>query len=278
MVEISNPEQDFSGDASGQQNCIFCHIISGRVPSKEVYSDDRVKAVLDINPANPGHVLVLPKEHHMILPQVPDDLIGYMAMVAKGISKACIRALKAQATNIFVANGAAAGQKAAHVMLHIIPRTASDNLQAFALPHRQMPDEQYGKIAAVLGERVRKVLGVQGEGEPAPPARAQVPAALARVSAPPPMTAQTAKTAVDLDTIATLLSGAPTPSEAPAEIPEGTPKGAIAFIASKRGGKFHMPNCPFIAKINPENRVEIADRQTARARELKPCECVHHAE
>ena len=112
MVETSSPEEQ-GAPADAQQNCIFCHIIAGRVPSKEVYSDSKVKAILDINPANPGHVLILPKEHYMILPQVPEELIGYMGMVSKAISKACIRALKVQGTNVFVANGAAAGQKAA---------------------------------------------------------------------------------------------------------------------------------------------------------------------
>ena len=50
------------------------------------------------------------------------------------------------------------------------------------------------------------------------------------------------------------------------------------FIASKRGAKFHLRTCPFISKINPENRIEIMDKSAARKRELKPCECVQHAE
>ena len=272
MVETSSPPEQVSPPGF-EQNCIFCHIIAGRVPAKEVYSDSKVKAVLDINPANPGHVLVLPKEHHMILPQLPEDLLGHMAMVAKSISKACLRGLKAQATNIFVANGAAAGQKAAHVMIHVIPRNSGDGLQAFALPHRQMPDEQYEKVATVLGERVRKVLGDTKPEQPSPAVHPEKgkPAAPAKQEMPVTPIPE-APSPVNLDNITALLSGGSAQEDAEDK------EGALTedqFIASKKGGKFHMPNCPFIAKINAENRVTIT---AAEIGERKPCECVHNAQ
>lgn len=275
---------------SGEQNCIFCHIINGRVPAKEVYSDSKVKAILDINPANPGHVLILPKEHYLIFPQVPEDVLGYLAMVSKAISKACIRALKVQGTNIFIANGAAAGQKAQHVMIHVVPRKEADGLQAFALPHRQLPDEAYAKLSTVLKERVEKTLGAKAEEKPAaaqgtPPAIApqpvpSAPRPIAPQPAPlPPSTATSLpKSTVDLDTIADLFGGAPRRVEQEREDREQHAESSEQFpyIASKRGGKFHLRTCPFINKINPENRIELRDRDEARERELKPCECVRN--
>ena len=110
------------------QNCIFCHIVNGRVQSRKIYEDDIVYATLDINPANPGHILLLPKEHYSIMPQIPPNVISHIFMVAKALSNAALRSLRCQGTNIFVANGVAAGQKAPHFMIHIIPRKQGDGL------------------------------------------------------------------------------------------------------------------------------------------------------
>ena len=111
-----------------KQNCIFCQIIDGKVQSKKIYEDKIVIGILDINPANPGHVLLLPKEHYAILPQVPENEISHIFMVAKAISNVMLRSLKSEGTTIFVANGVAAGQKAQHFMLHIIPRKDKDGV------------------------------------------------------------------------------------------------------------------------------------------------------
>lgn len=111
-----------------KQNCVFCQIIEGKVASKKVFEDDNCIAILDINPANPGHLLLMPKEHYAIMPLMPDTLIKHMFMISKQLSGALLRALKADGTNIFVANGAAAGQKAQHFMVHVIPRMKNDGI------------------------------------------------------------------------------------------------------------------------------------------------------
>jgi len=112
-----------------KQNCIFCHIIEGKVPSKKIHEDEICLAILDINPANPGHILLLPKEHYMIMPQVPEGTMAHLAIIAKQLSSACLKAFKCDGTNIFVANGSAAGQKAQHFMIHIIPRFEKDGVK-----------------------------------------------------------------------------------------------------------------------------------------------------
>src|SRR3989338_4463129 len=69
-----------------KKQCIFCQIISGKVQSRKVYEDEKVIALLDISPANPGHILLLTKEHYSIMPQIPDDEIAYIFMAVTSIS------------------------------------------------------------------------------------------------------------------------------------------------------------------------------------------------
>jgi len=146
-----------------KQNCIFCHIISGKVASKKIYEDDKVLAILDINPANPGHILLLIKKHYQIMPQIPDDEISHMFMVAKAISHACLKALKAQGTNIFIANGMVAGQKAPHFMLHVIPRANVDGIKIFDLPEKDIPDDVLEQIRAGLTNKINELSGIKTE-------------------------------------------------------------------------------------------------------------------
>ena len=144
--------------AMAKQQCIFCQIASGKVASKKVYEDEHVVAVLDINPANPGHVLLMTKEHYVVMPQIPDDVVAHIGMVTKGISHAVLRALKAQGTTIFVANGVTAGQRAQHFMLHIIPRMEGDGV-GIDYPEHEISAKDYKKILTALRQGVAKSLG-----------------------------------------------------------------------------------------------------------------------
>lgn len=148
--------------ALAKQQCIFCQIASGKVASKKVYEDEHVVAVLDINPANPGHILLITKEHYVVMPQIPDDIVAHIGMVTKGLSHALLRALKAQGTTIFVANGVTAGQRAQHFMLHIIPRMEGDGVE-IDYPEHDISEEDYTKIQDALRAGVAKALG-QMEG------------------------------------------------------------------------------------------------------------------
>lgn len=154
-----NPEQ--VADLQ-KKNCIFCHIVSGRVATKKVYEDDKCLAILDINPANPGHVLLLPKEHYAIMPLVPEDLIAHMFTVAKHLSQAQLKALKAQGTTIMAANGMVAGQRAPHFMIHIIPRKEGDDV-GFSFPTRQLPQADLEKLAASIRRRANALFGIEGK-------------------------------------------------------------------------------------------------------------------
>ncbi|MDP3765966.1 MAG: HIT family protein, partial [Nanoarchaeota archaeon] len=134
-----------------KKQCIFCQIISGKVQSRKVYDDDLVVAILDVNPANPGHILIMPKEHYSIMPQMPDEEVSHIFVVAKALSNASLRALEAQGSNIIVANGVAAGQKAQHFMVHLIPRMENDNI-GFQIPQKPIPEEELQNISKILSE------------------------------------------------------------------------------------------------------------------------------
>ena len=137
-----------------KKQCIFCQIVSGKVQSKNIYEDDKVIALLDINPANPGHTLLITKEHYSIMPQIPDDEVAHVFMVVKSLSNSMLKSIEAQGTNVIVANGIAAGQRAQHFMVHIIPRKENDNIN-LVLPQRNMSEieiEEIGnKLIAALG-------------------------------------------------------------------------------------------------------------------------------
>jgi len=154
-LESMSPEEMA---AYQKQNCIFCQIIEEKVPSAKVYEDDTCIGILDINPAVPGHVLLIPKEHFMVMPQMPEEVIQHMFMVAKGISHAILRALKAEGTNVFVANGGAAGQRAQHFMIHVIPRNPGDELK-LEIPEKEFSEKEMAALKEQLGKLVAQVLG-----------------------------------------------------------------------------------------------------------------------
>lgn len=147
-----------------QQQCVFCHLATGQIPSKTVYEDDQVRAFLDINPATPGHVLVVTKEHVAIMPQMDDVLAGHVGMVAKQLSQALLRALKVEGVSVFVANGAVAGQRAPHFMLHVIPRYPNDGV-SLQLPAQKVEDKVMKEVHERLAPVVAKQFGVEPEEE-----------------------------------------------------------------------------------------------------------------
>src|SRR3989338_830732 len=158
-----------------RKNCIFCQIISGKVQSKKVFEDEKSIAILDINPANPGHVLLMPKEHATIMPQISDIDIGYLFLVAKSLSKSGLKALKAEGSNIFVANSIAAGQKSPHFMIHIITRKANDGIAGFGLLRRKMAKEELQAVQQAIlkrskesmpGNKAELILSLEAPKEP----------------------------------------------------------------------------------------------------------------
>jgi histidine triad (HIT) family protein len=110
-------------------NCIFCKIIEGKIPSAKVYEDPSCVAFLDINPANKGHCLVVPKKHSSDMIHTDDASLSHLLPVAKKIASTIVSATACTGYNLHVSNGKDAGQEVFHLHLHIVPRFSGDGIE-----------------------------------------------------------------------------------------------------------------------------------------------------
>lgn len=108
-------------------NCIFCKIANGEIPSATLYEDDDFRVILDLGPATKGHALILPKEHYPNLYELPDDLAGKAIVLAKNMITKLTKALGCDGYNVVQNNGEAAGQTVFHFHMHLIPRYNGDD-------------------------------------------------------------------------------------------------------------------------------------------------------
>ena len=113
---------------SRDPDCIFCKIVAGEIPSFKVFEDDATLAFMDINPANEGHALVIPKEHAVDLYAVSDEVLTRTAVTAKKVAAAVARTLNPDGLNLVQCNGAAAAQSVMHFHVHVLPRSKNDGL------------------------------------------------------------------------------------------------------------------------------------------------------
>jgi len=143
---------------------MFCQIANGKLNSVTVYEDLKCRAILDINPANPGHILLMPKEHHVVWQLLPDELASHLALVSRDISRVMLAVLGVKGINIYMANGEDAGQKAPHFIMHIIPRKKDDGIN-FAWQPKKISEEDMKTIALKLADGLKKF--VRTEEKPA---------------------------------------------------------------------------------------------------------------
>jgi histidine triad (HIT) family protein len=122
------------------RECIFCKIIKGDAEGYIVFEDDISIAFLDVRPLNPGHCLLVPREHYETLMDIPDELIGPLFKNAKLISKAIEVGLEAQ--GIFVGINNRVSQSVPHLHIHIVPRNRGDNLKGFFWPRYPYKDRE----------------------------------------------------------------------------------------------------------------------------------------
>ena len=107
--------------------CVFCDILADKRPSSIVFEDDVCCAFMDIQPVNPGHVLVIPRPHAACLAELDRESGAHMFKVAQRVAKALRNSgLRCEGVNIFLADGEAAGQDVSHVHLHVFPRYWGD--------------------------------------------------------------------------------------------------------------------------------------------------------
>ena len=126
------------------KTCLFCKIIKKEIPSDIVYENDKIVAFLDIRQINPGHVLVVPKEHHIDLLETPDHVLSEMITKTKKLANAVMKGVKADGFCIGINTKPASGQVVMHTHLHIIPRFKGDGLRHW--PGKELSKEEMQKI------------------------------------------------------------------------------------------------------------------------------------
>ena len=123
-------------------NCIFCKIAQGEIPSYTVYEDDTFRAILDAAPAGEGHTLILPKAHYENLYELPEETAAAAMKLAKRIAVLLKERTHCEGVNILQNNEAAAGQTVMHYHMHVIPRMEGDGHLTPWKPLTRTPEEQ----------------------------------------------------------------------------------------------------------------------------------------
>lgn len=132
------------------EDCIFCRIVAGEIPSRTVHETENVLAFLDANPLAPGHTLVIPKAHHETLADTPEELASEVFSVLYGLTPIVEEAVDADASNVAFNNGEAAGQEIPHLHGHVIPRFEDDGgnpIHAIVGSRPDLSDDELDDIA-----------------------------------------------------------------------------------------------------------------------------------
>ncbi len=108
------------------EDCIFCKIANGEIPSATIYEDEDFRVILDLGPATKGHALILPKAHYANIMELPEELAAKAMVLAKKVVTYMTEALPCDGYNIVQNNGEPAGQTVFHFHMHLIPRYVGD--------------------------------------------------------------------------------------------------------------------------------------------------------
>lgn len=133
-------------------NCLFCKIAAGEIPCEKVYEDADTFAFLDIRPINPGHTLVIPKEHYANVFEAPEETWGKVMQTVKKIAGALKKGLPMDDLNIAMNNGVSAGQVVFHAHVHMMPRHAGDG---YELWHGK---EYLAGESKIIAEKIKSAL------------------------------------------------------------------------------------------------------------------------
>lgn len=131
-------------------NCIFCKLANGKLPTNSIYEDEDFNVIMDLNPASKGHAIILPKNHASNLFELPEEDASKIMLVAKKCANAMKKTLDFDGFNVLQNNGEVAGQTVFHLHVHLIPRYKNDNITIQFAEHKE--EEDIAKVA----EEIRK--------------------------------------------------------------------------------------------------------------------------
>ena len=139
---------------TGAPDCSFCAIVAGEIDAEIVHSDETTLAFLDHRPLFPGHVLLVPREHHETIEDLPPTLVEPLFSTARTLAGAVRRAMGSQGS--FVAVNNKVSQSVPHLHVHIVPRNRKDGLRGFFWPRNPYEDEQHlATTAAAIRRELR---------------------------------------------------------------------------------------------------------------------------
>lgn len=136
-----------------KEDCIFCKLAQGEIPSTTLYEDDDFRVFFDVNPATLGHCLIVPKEHYDDIFSMDEEVAGKLFVLAAKVAKELKKELKCDGLNLLQNNGVVAGQTVFHFHVHIIPRYEGDQVVIHSEPGT--PDME---ALAALADKVGKAL------------------------------------------------------------------------------------------------------------------------
>jgi len=143
----------------GGDGCLFCAIVVGETPAFVVLDEPEMVAFLDLRPVFKGHVLLVPRQHVVTLPDLPTELRDPFLAAAQRLARAVTTAPGIEAQGSFVALNNTVSQSVAHLHLHVVPRTKGDGLRGFFWPRTRYADDAE---ATSYAERLRRALGALG--------------------------------------------------------------------------------------------------------------------
>ena len=133
-------------------DCLFCGIVAGSIPSQTIDSDERTVAFMDINPATPGHALVVPRVHSADLLEIEDEDLTATMLAARRLARRMKDVLATDGINLINSCGAAAWQTVFHFHIHVVPRYDDDPLKLPWIPEPGDSDEIAATAAKLRGD------------------------------------------------------------------------------------------------------------------------------
>ena len=135
-----------------KDDCIFCKIAAGEIPSKTIHEDEKYRVILDLGPATRGHALILPKNHYANLFELPEEDAKEAICLAKKMATIMKDKLGCDGLNLVQNNGEAAGQTVFHFHMHLIPRYENDGQEIGWKPGSPSQDELEEIKKQIAGE------------------------------------------------------------------------------------------------------------------------------
>ena len=133
------------------ENCIFCKLANGDIPTATLYEDDDFRVILDAGPASKGHALILPKEHYANLYELDDALAAKALVLAKKMITKLTDIVGCEGYNVVQNNGTAAGQTVFHFHMHLIPRYKGDDVKIGWKPGKLTEEDKSAILSKIVG-------------------------------------------------------------------------------------------------------------------------------